>query len=310
MKFQIKTVARMTGIPRNTLLAWERRYSAVEPTRAPNGYRLYTESDVDQLRTIKTLTANGFKVSEALDLVRSGESTQTSLIEGTLPRIVLLDDSLRELISHVPTGTMKFTVLDEVQRVEQLLAATGPMAHQLTVVRLESLGDDPCRRVRQLIHATNGLPVLVLYQFATRDIQDQLLSMGAHIEAGPIQLRRLHDAVQRLTQSSFGPPLPDSNSKDLSSTERFPPRAPRRFSDINLARIIAALPSIECECPNHISSLVTALVAFEEYCANCASRSPEDRLLHERLARGTGYARGVMEQLLLEVCEADGIELP
>ena len=47
------------------------------------------------------------------------------------------------------------------------------------------------------------------------------------------------------------------------------------------------------------------MVAFEEYFAKCASRSPEDRLLHERLARGTGYARSVMEQLLLEVCEAD-----
>ena len=308
MKFQIKTVARMTGIPRNTLLAWERRYSAVEPARAPNGYRLYTESDVDLLRTIKTLTINGFKVSEALELVRLGESKQARPIEGTLPRIVLLDPSLRALVSHVPAGTLQFTVVEEVQEAEQLIASTGPMAHQLTVVRLETLGDDPCRRVRQLIRATNGLPVLVLYQFATRNMQDQLLALGAHIEGGPVELRRLHDAVQRLTQSSFGPPMP--KSPEASPTERFPPRAPRRFSDVNLAKVIAELPSIECECPNHISSVVTALVAFEEYCAKCASRSPEDRLLHERLARGTGYARGVMEQLLLEVCEADGIELP
>ena len=234
MKFQIKTVARMTGIPRNTLLAWERRYAVVEPARAPNGYRLYTESDVDQLRTIKTLTTNGFKVSEALDLIRSGDSQQTTLLEGTLPRIVLLDETLRELVAHVPQGTLQFTVVDEVQ-ADQLISATRPMAHQLTVVRLESLGDDPCRRVRQILHATNGLPVLVLYQFATRDIQDQLLTMGAHIESGPIQLRRLHDAVQRLTQSSFGPPLPDQDDHLRPSA---PPRAPRRFSDVELARIV------------------------------------------------------------------------
>ena len=310
MKFQIKTVARMTGIPRNTLLAWERRYAVVAPSRAPNGYRLYTESDVDLLRTLKTLTINGFKVSEAMNLIRTNESTSNAPVQGTLPRIILLDPPLRVLIANVPAGTLHFTVVDDVENIDQLLTASGPMAHQLTVVRLESLGEDPCRQVRRIVKATNGLPLLVLYHFATRALQDQLIKAGAHLSGGPIQLRKLHDEVIKLTQSSFGPPLPDPAAQTDPATRRFPPRAPRRFSDITLARVIAQLPSIECECPNHISSLVSAMVAFEEYSAKCASRSPEDRLLHERLARGTGYARSVMEQLLLEVCEADGIELP
>ena len=33
----------MTGIARNTLLAWERRYDILEPTRSDTGHRMYTD---------------------------------------------------------------------------------------------------------------------------------------------------------------------------------------------------------------------------------------------------------------------------
>ena len=41
--YRIKTVASLTGVPRNTLLAWERRYKFVSPVRSGNHYRLYSE---------------------------------------------------------------------------------------------------------------------------------------------------------------------------------------------------------------------------------------------------------------------------
>ena len=65
MGYRIKTVADMTGVSRSTLIAWERRYGLVTPTRATNGYRMYSESDVILLRRVKALVDRGLKISEA-----------------------------------------------------------------------------------------------------------------------------------------------------------------------------------------------------------------------------------------------------
>jgi len=79
MGYRITTVARLTGIPRNTLLAWERRYALVEPGRSDNGYRDYSEADVEYLRRVKHLVDSGHKISEAISLLaessRGGAST-------------------------------------------------------------------------------------------------------------------------------------------------------------------------------------------------------------------------------------------
>ena len=53
MAYQIKDVADLTGIPRNTLIAWERRYDVVKPVRAENGYRYYSDEDLKTLLRVK-----------------------------------------------------------------------------------------------------------------------------------------------------------------------------------------------------------------------------------------------------------------
>lgn len=72
MGFRIKTVSRLTGIPRNTLLAWERRYQLVTPGRSDNGYREYSDEDVQYLQAVKRLVDQGYKISEAITLVDDG----------------------------------------------------------------------------------------------------------------------------------------------------------------------------------------------------------------------------------------------
>ncbi len=71
MGYRIKTVAERTGVPRNTLLAWERRYELVHPERLANGYRSYSEADVQLLQRVKDLVDQGHAISEAVSLVRT-----------------------------------------------------------------------------------------------------------------------------------------------------------------------------------------------------------------------------------------------
>lgn len=68
MGYRAKTVSELTGIPKSTLLAWERRHGLVSPERADNRYREYTDADVARFRAIKALIDQGYKVSEAISL--------------------------------------------------------------------------------------------------------------------------------------------------------------------------------------------------------------------------------------------------
>lgn len=70
MTYRIRTVAEMTGIPRNTLIAWERRYDFIHPERHPNGYRSYSDSDVEKLRRVQNAMHAGLKISEAVALLK------------------------------------------------------------------------------------------------------------------------------------------------------------------------------------------------------------------------------------------------
>ena len=72
MSYRIKSVATLTGIAATTLRAWERRYDLVSPRRTDSGYRVYSEEDVATLTQVKALVDRGYKVGEAIEMVRRG----------------------------------------------------------------------------------------------------------------------------------------------------------------------------------------------------------------------------------------------
>jgi MerR family transcriptional regulator, light-induced transcriptional regulator len=67
-RYPIRAVSKLTGVPVDTLRAWERRYAVVEPARDPRG-RLYSDADVHKLRLLKTLVERGHAIGRlaALD---------------------------------------------------------------------------------------------------------------------------------------------------------------------------------------------------------------------------------------------------
>ena len=62
--FPIREVARMTGINPVTLRAWERRYGLIQPTRTDSGHRLYSQADIDAVRSILGWIERGVAVSK------------------------------------------------------------------------------------------------------------------------------------------------------------------------------------------------------------------------------------------------------
>jgi methanogenic corrinoid protein MtbC1 len=66
--YSIRVVARMTGIPADTLRMWERRYGFPKPSRSANGVRAYGPEDVDKLGLIVRALAAGHRPGQVVPM--------------------------------------------------------------------------------------------------------------------------------------------------------------------------------------------------------------------------------------------------
>lgn len=63
-KYPIKVVAQKTGLNVHIIRMWERRYSAVLPTRTPTNRRLYSQADIDRLILLRRIVAAGYSIGQ------------------------------------------------------------------------------------------------------------------------------------------------------------------------------------------------------------------------------------------------------
>ena len=63
--YSIGAVAHMLGIPTSTLRGWEERYGVITPNRSQGSQRLYSRSQVEQLRFIKSQIESGNSAADA-----------------------------------------------------------------------------------------------------------------------------------------------------------------------------------------------------------------------------------------------------
>ena len=59
-------LAERTGVPAGTLRMWESRYEFPTPVRLPGGHRRYSDDDVEQIREVARLRAEGLSMIAAI----------------------------------------------------------------------------------------------------------------------------------------------------------------------------------------------------------------------------------------------------
>ncbi|HEY1161709.1 MAG TPA: response regulator [Candidatus Dormibacteraeota bacterium] len=146
--YSIGAVARMLDIPTSTLRGWEERYSVVTPDRSQGSQRLYSRSQVEQLRFIKAE-------------IESGNSAA---------------DAHRLLAQHLAAGPMRIGPVDAdaAGRPLILIAERDSYAADLAEYFLRTEGYDVCV-------ALNATQARVLFEERSPDlvVLDLLISGGA-----------------------------------------------------------------------------------------------------------------------------------
>jgi DNA-binding transcriptional MerR regulator len=117
--FRIQVAAELSGIPAATLRAWERRYGIPVPRRTASAYRLYTNEDVELLRRMRDLVAEGVSPAEAARVVLA---SSTCVSEDEHVPVDGLDLAQARLLAATQRWDAK-AIDDELTRVSMLLDA-------------------------------------------------------------------------------------------------------------------------------------------------------------------------------------------
>jgi MerR family transcriptional regulator, light-induced transcriptional regulator len=136
-RFNIKAVSQKTEIQAVTIRAWEGRYGLLEPQRALNGYRLYSERDIAVLNWVKKQVDAGLSISSvAADLNRaiSKENWPEAVLsdKGPVPR-----NNGSTLDIHIQTQQLTTALV----RIDERMAADifGEILGSVTLIQLFEL---------------------------------------------------------------------------------------------------------------------------------------------------------------------------
>lgn len=133
--YSIQQIADLTGLSKQLIRKWENRYQIIQPKRLPNGYRVYTNSELQVLTAISTLTNSGLTVSQAIERYtkeqKATKQDETLSIHQALIRAGTIGDE-QQLLHFLEYAHHKFGV-------EKLL-------EQIVVPFLREVGQLWCER--------------------------------------------------------------------------------------------------------------------------------------------------------------------
>lgn len=316
--FGIGTVSQLTGIPMDTLRAWERRYGVVSPSRSAANRRFYSRDDIARLILIKQLLDQGDTIGSVVkldehqlreriqlqaDLTNPALTPQPSVrgLEQPKPRLWVFGESLPFLVAEWISGSADIELLGAYTRYSDLARDAqnlGP--DDLVLLEFPALQAEELARLRELIRSGQPRQIVVVYSFAARSLLDRLDQMAVTRIRAPLTENQFAEICSVASR-------PASFDTSLSADQMHPigAIAPRRFSGQDLARIGEKKSRLVCECPHHLAELVSKLSAFEQYSLECESSNHKDSAIHIRLHAMTAKARALLEEALAYVLDND-----
>ena len=293
----IGMVTRMTGISAHTLRKWESRYGIVQPARADNGRRSYSQTEIDKLVLVRALVEGGHQIGalsgkSTIALKRLLENTPANAGEDTqsAPDSVTIIGRVLAANARIDAAEFRHARLEVVTGPPELVAEGCGSDSAITVVECPALSH-PLADL--LIESSEQRTLVVVYGFASQDVVHSLENASVACHRAPITIRDLATMLRL----------------NLNARPAAAPSAPPRYSPEVIARVAALAPSIQCECPRHIAQLLFDLSAFEQYSRQCETDDSDDRALHVFLGDIAAQARSAFETALDRVAMIEGIDL-
>lgn len=309
--YRIGAVARLTGISVDRLRAWERRYGVVETRRTEALGRIYNRADVERLTMIKQLVDLGNAISSVANLTdeqlrerlqQDSRSSQRSDPFATHPvRVAAYGDSLASMLQASLARLPGLQLAGAYQQFETFRRQLTSLAPEVIVMEYAGVYPDTVDELAELLEISGARHAVLVCGFGRHDVFKALRERGAVILRSPVSLEELELACR------YERDVRDDGSRTALRSDLGEGIPPRRFRDEELVQLASISRSVECECPEHLITLIGSLTAFEAYSANCKHRNPDDAALHAYLHRVSAHARALIEEALENVAEMEGL---
>ncbi|MGI9241329.1 MAG: MerR family transcriptional regulator [Verrucomicrobiales bacterium] len=323
--YDISVAARLTGLSPANLRMWEKRYDVVEPSRSESGRRIYSDDDVRRLTLLKSLSDSG-------QAIRTTHRLSLEELELLLLERCTIDPSSKTTQKRKPEAACRTTIVGgfpgdtlhlAVAELKGLSATSEyPMlgaaeagapdnSADLLLIDCPTLFDDTVDRIHRLIGRVGAVRAIVVYSYSQSRLLDKIDEGLSRITAirGPVTLRELSvvcSADIALAKRTAAGRVLENAPVARSITSEKPPR---QFTEAQLAKMTQISSAIDCECPQHLAGLITKLVGFEQYSAECESRNAADAEMHSYLHKATAHARAILEDALGVLVEFEGIDI-
>jgi DNA-binding transcriptional MerR regulator len=310
--YRIGAVARLTGISVDRLRAWERRYSVVETRRTESLGRIYTREDVERLTMIKQLVDLGNPISSVAHLTdvqlrerlqQDNRSRQQVQQFATQPvRVAVLGSTLAAYLDASAAQMENLQLIGSFRHFGDFQRSLPALAPDVIVVEYPGVYEETVDELQDLLKRAGTRRAVLVCGFGRQETFQALTEAGAVILRSPVSLEELEIACRFDGGVDVAEDTPAMLRTELGDTI-----PPRRFRDEDLVRLAGLSRSVECECPEHLITIIGSLTAFEAYSASCKNRNPTDAALHAYLHRVTAHARALIEEALENVAEVEGL---
>ncbi len=304
--YGIGTVARLTGLKPDTLRVWERRYSLGASYKSPTGRRQYTQTDLDHLQLVAALVQSGARIGEIASSERKtlerlvelrGEGRQVAN-DHPKPRVLFIGSKLAGWLDNHQgclSGVDAQVAAESLGAVQaEDLGEVGEL--DVLVVEMANVGNEAVQRLDELRRALDPDTVLVMHEHCSERWmeelgQRQVANLAFPPEAGELAFFLAQTVAEKTTREGV------NTLADLVT-----PR-PRMFDEAQLNEARKLRTSMNCECPQHITSLIEQLAEFETYSAECSVEDWQDAAVHATIYALTSQARWLMEKALDTVAQ-------
>ena len=309
--YKIGAVSKITGINIPTLRSWENKFDIVTPTRVNGTQRGYTKQDLDKLVLIQALIDSGDSISSlrglSLEQLQSrllsndsskndSNSSHEKLLELNVITIGTMIPDLEAETAGLPSiNVTKKYDLDEFtdDENEEIKCDCDLIIFELATLHIQTIN-----WIKDILTNNCINHCIILYRFASSDGM-----MAANTDKRINTLRQPVSAQDIFLMIKFLTDIEPSNRNSVKAShdEHVP------FTDKELWEISVMANPIHCECPKHLSSIISSILGFEKYSADCEELSESDRILHRELEENAKEARIIMEKSLRKVINENSI---
>lgn len=312
--YKIGAVSKLTNIPVDTLRIWERRYSVVVPIRSKTSDRLYQTEDINRLTLLKMLVDKSHSIGTIAKL--SNEQLSQRLLEHNKTasvnrtnnsskdvNVVVIGEVLSLQIEHSQINNAHFTISNTFHNENDFINNNKKASIDILIVEYPAIYDDDLEKIEHLFKLSEAKQLLLIFGFTNSAAKKLLRKKDYKYIQAPVTIENFQREVNDLIEEEK---IGSNNSYDIKLEQKAPAKT---YNNKQLITLSSKSSTIQCECPQHLSTMIIKLIQFEVYSKECVSRYEKDAELHSMLGNMAGHARAVLEQALTKIVVAENLKL-